>query len=652
MASNILSIGKSALNAAQIGLSTTGHNIANASTPGYSRQIVVQAAAQAQNFGYGFIGQGAEVTGVTRVYNEILARQMISLQSTSAAYTTYGNQLNAIDNMLSDEASGLNPAMNDFFASVQALASKPNDIPTRQTMLSNAQSLASRLNSMDSRLNEIEQGVNNQLVSSVNLVNNYAKQIASLNDIIEQSISTTGNVPNDLMDQRDQLISELSKQIKTTVVQQNQGTYNVFIGNGLPLVVGEDTYNLVTTTSPTDPSRIEVGYQSASKVTVLGASNLSGGAIGGLIQFRSESLDQVQNQIGQIAVALAGAFNTQHAQGLDRNGDPGGILFNIPVPVATSSSANTSNGELSAQIVDPSLVTSSDYRVQYDGSNYKITRLSDQTSQTFASLPLTIDGLTISQASGTNNAGDDFLIRPTANAAATMSLAITDVNKLAVGSPVLNPTLGVGNTGTGAISAAKVDGTYASSPLSTALNFTYTSGLPSTLTLAPSTLPVTVTYGGVSTTYPAGAPITYTSGATISVAGTSFAISGAPANGDQFNIAPGTSTGSADNRNGLLLAGLQTAGNVAMTGSTSKNTFTTAFSQAVSSVGNKTRELKVTGEAETKALAQATAAMQSESGVNLDEEATNLIRYQQAYQAAGKMMQIASDLFDVLLQIG
>ncbi len=138
MASTILSIGKSALNAAQIGLSTTGHNIANASTPGYSRQVVVQAAAQAQNFGYGFIGQGAEVTGVMRVYNEILARQMISLQSTSAAYSTYGNQLNAIDNMLSDETAGLNPAMNDFFAGVQALASKPNDIPTRQTMLSNA----------------------------------------------------------------------------------------------------------------------------------------------------------------------------------------------------------------------------------------------------------------------------------------------------------------------------------------------------------------------------------------------------------------------------------------------------------------------------------------------------------------------------------
>lgn len=652
MASNILSIGKSALNAAQIGLSTTGHNIANASTPGYTRQVVVQAAAQAQNFGYGYIGQGAEVSGVTRVYNEILARQMISLQSTSQSYTTYGNQLNAIDNMLSDETAGLNPAMNDFFASVQALATKPNDIATRQTMLSSAQSLVNRLNSMDSRLHEIEDGVNTQLTSSVSLVNSYAQQIASLNDIIEQSISTTGNMPNDLMDQRDQLVSELSKQIKTTIVPQNQGTYNVFVGNGLPLVVGKDTYNLVTTTSPTDPSRIEVAYQSASKTTVLGASSLAGGAIGGLVQFRAESLDVVQNQIGQIAVALAGTFNAQHAQGLDRNGNPGGQLFNIPAPVTTSNSANTGSGVLSAQIIDPSAITSSDYKVQYDGSNFIVTRLSDQTAQTFSSLPQTIDGLTISQSSGTNNAGDSFVVRPTANAASSMSLAITDVNKLAAGGPVVASTLGTGNTGTGAISALKVDSNYASSPLTGTLNFTYNSGLPNTLSLAPSTQAVTVTYGGVSTTYPAGTPITYTSGATISVGSTSFVLSGTPANGDQFNIAPSTSAGASDNRNGLLLAGLQTGGNVALIGSNSKNTYTTAFAQMVSSVGNKARELKVTGEAETKALEQATAAMQSESGVNLDEEATNLIRYQQAYQAAGKMMQIASDLFDVLLQIG
>ncbi len=654
MASNILSIGSSALNAAQIGLSTTGHNIANASTPGYNRQVVVQAAAQAQNFGYGFVGQGAEVTGVQRVYNEILAKQVISTQSASSAYDAYSAQLNSIDNMLSDTTAGLNPAMSDFFGSLQELASKPSDIPTRQTVLADAQALINRFNSIDGRLNEIREGVNTQLSNSVGVVNTYAKQIASLNDIIEKSISTTGNTPNDLMDQRDQLITELSKQIKTTVVSQGQGSYNVFVGNGLPLVVGKDTYNLTTVTSPTDPTRVEVAYQTTSKTTILGASSLAGGTIGGLIQFRNESLDQVQNQIGQIAVALAGTFNQQHMQGLDKNGNPGGALFNIPAPVTTSSSENTGSGVLTPSIVDPSAVTSSDYRVQYVGGNYLVTRVSDQNVQTFSSLPQTVDGLSISQASGTMNNNDDFLISPTKNAASTMTLAFKDVNKLAVGGSVLSSAAGAGNTGSGSMSALTAGSTYTSSPLTGTLSFTYNSGLPNTLTLAPSTLPVTVTYGGVSTTYPAGSPVTYTSGATVAVGSVSVVLSGTPANGDTFSISPTTSanTGPSDNRNGLLLANLQTGNNVALIGSNTKNSYATAFSQMVSGVGSKARELNVTSQAEAKALDSVKASMEAESGVNLDEEATNLIRYQQAYQAAGKMMQIASDLFNVLLNLG
>lgn len=652
MASNILSIGSSALNAAQIGLATTGHNIANASTPGYSRQVVVQAAAQAQNFGYGYIGQGAVVNGVERIYNGILAKQVVSLQSSSASYSAYATQLTSIDNMLSDSTAGLNPAMSGFFASIQALSSNPGDVASRQTVLSDAQALVNRFNSVDSRLQEIREGLNTQIGSTVELVNSYAKQIASLNDIIEKSYSTTGNPPNDLMDQRDQLVSELSKQIKTTVVPQGQSGYNVFVGNGLPLVIGKDAYNLTTASSPTDPTRLEVAYQNTTKTTILGASSLTGGVLGGLIQFRNESLDPVQNQVGQIAVALAGTFNAQHAQGLDKNGNPGGALFNIPAPAVTSSSNNTGSGVLTGSIVDPSAITSSDYRVQYDGTNYTITRVSDQQQQVFSSLPQTIDGLAISQASGTINAGDDFMVRPTRNVASGLTLAFKDVNKLAVGAPAVTGAIGAGNTGTGTISTPVIDSTYSGSPFSSALSFTYNSGVPNTLTLAPSTLPVTVTYGGVSTTYPPGAPITYTSGASINVGGASVIVSGTPANGDQFTLTPTTSNGNSDNRNGLLLANLQSASNVAMTGSTNKSSYANAFAQMVSSVGNKARELKVTGDAELQALDQATAAMQSESGVNLDEEATNLIRYQQAYQAAGKMMQIASDLFDVLLNLG
>jgi flagellar hook-associated protein 1 len=648
MASNILGIGQSALAAAQVGIATTGNNIANASTPGYSRQVVVQSAAAAQNFGYGYVGQGTEISAVTRVYNDILAKQVINSQSVSAGIDAYSTQLSSIDSMLSDSAAGLNPAMNSFFGSVQDLSANPSDTPTRQTMLSNAQSLVNRFQSTSSSLSAINDSVNAQLSSSVGLVNTYAKQIASLNDAIDKAISNTGNQPNDLLDQRDQLVLELSKQIKTTVVPQGQGGYNVFVGNGVPLVVGAVTYTLATASSPTDSSKLEVAYQSKGKTTILSGDSLPGGTLGGLLQFRTESLDPIQNQLGQIAVTLAGTYNAQNAQGLDLNGNPGGALFSIPDPQVTASSYNTSSAVVSSKITDPRAITSSDYRLQYDGTNYTITRLSDKTTQSFTSLPQTLDGLSFNLASGSMNAGDDFVIRPTQNAATSIQLAISDVSKIAAGGPALSSTSNASNTGTASVGALTAGSTYAASPLASAFGLTYNTGVPGTLTLAPSTQPVTVSTSGISTTFPPGTPITYTSGATITVGNVSFAITGAPANGDQFTITPNISNSPGDNRNGLLLASLQSQGTL----NNSKTSYSDAFGQLVNTVGNKTNELNVTGAAETKVLAQATAAVQSDSGVNLDEEAANLLRYQQAYQAAGKMMQIASQLFSTLLTIG
>ena len=645
---DILSIGKSALAAAQVGLSTTGHNIANASTPGYSRQMVVQAASAAQNTGSGYIGQGTEIAGVSRAFNEILAKQVVSSQAASASSEMYASRLSSIDNMLSDATAGLNPAISDFFNSVSDLAANPSDIPSRQSMLSYGQSLVNRLQSTSSRLNEVRDDVNTELTASVSLVNTYAKQIASLNNSIETAISSNGNPPNDLMDQRDQLVNELSKQIKTTVVPQGQGSYNIYVGNGLPLVIGKSLMSLNTASSPTDPTRLEVSYQSSGKSTVLGASSLPGGAIGGLLQFRSESLDAVQNQVGQIALVLADTFNNQHQQGVDLNGNAGGKLFNIATPVVTSSSENNkiTNAVVDSQIVDARAVTSSDYRLQYDPNSdpanpFKITRLSDNNVQSFSALPQTVDGLSFSLSSGSFSQSDDFVIRPTRNVATTFSLAITDAKKLAIGGATLSAVANTTNLGTASISTPP-----AGSSLTGTLGLTYSNvPLPGTLALAPSTQPVTVTVGGVPTVFPPGTPITYTSGATISVGGLSFAISGTPTNGDKFTISAG---GPSDNRNGLLLANLQNEGTL----NNSTTSYSTAFAQLVNGVGNKTRELKITSASEAKVLEQATTAMQSESGVNLDEEATNLLRYQQAYQAAGKMMQIASQLFDTLLQLG
>ncbi len=648
MAANILNIGKSALTAAQIGISTTGQNIANASTAGYSRQVVIQSAANAQNFGYGFLGQGTAVTSIERVYDDLLAKQMVSSQSSTASVNAYSTQMSNIDNMLSNATAGLSPALQGFFGSVQSLSTKPGDTASRQSLLSSAQTLASRFQSLNGSLNQIQDGVTAQISSDVTEVNTYAKQIAQLNGVIEKALATNnGNPPNDLMDQRDQLVNQLSSKIKTTIVQQGTGTYNVFVGNGLPLVVGKDTFSLVTAQSLTDPGRLEVGYDNKNQTTILGTESLTGGSIGGLLEFRKNSLDGIQNQLGQIAVTLAGTFNSQLAQGLDSNGNPGTALFGIPDPIVTGSSLNTGNAVISSKIVDAKAVTSSDYRVQYDGTNYKVTRLNDNQVQSYTSLPQTLDGISITAGSGTIAAGDEYLIRPTATAASGMTVLIKDVAKLAVGGPALTSTAASSNTGTGAISTPVASSAYAGSPLSAAFTLSYASGT-NLLSGFPASQPVTVTSGSTSTTYAAGASVPYTAGATITVGNLSFSLSGAPANGDQYTVSPNSTVAAGDNRNGLLLAALQSAKTV----NNGTTTYADAFGQLVSAVGNKTNELQISAKAETALLAQTTTAMQSQSGVNLDEEAANLLRYQQSYQAAGKMMQIASQLFDVLLQLG
>ncbi len=540
MATSILSIGQSALAAAQVGISVTGHNIANAATPGYSRQEVIQSAALAQDFGFGYIGQGTIVSNIRRVYSDLLAQQLNTAQSSSSATSTYATNMSQIDNMLADPTTGLAPSIQKFFSSIQALSSNPGDAATRQAVLSSANSLVGRFQSLGDQLNEIREGFNQELTTSTQLVTTYASKIAQLNDVISKAVGANkDNLPNDLLDQRDHLVAEMSKLVKTTVNPQDDGSYNLFIGNGLPLVVGNKSFGLTTVRSTKDTGRVEVAYVS-NMVKPLADNMLAGGTIGGLLQFRAGALDSIQNQLGQIATVLTQTFNTQHSAGYDTHGNIGTNFFNVPTPDIYGDSTNSVGASLNVNITNTSALTSSDYQLKYDGTNYIVTRLSDNSSQSFASLPQTLDGLTFN---GTMAAGDSFLIEPTRNAAAKLSVALSDINKIA---------------------AADATG------------------------------------------------------------------------------------GNGNNRNALLLAGLQSQGTL----NNGSATYENAFAQLVSFVGNKTNELRVNSAAEETLLAQATAAQQSESGVNLDEEATNLLRYQQAYQAAGKLMQVASSLFDLLLTIG
>ncbi|MES2017391.1 MAG: flagellar hook-associated protein FlgK [Pseudomonadota bacterium] len=653
MAGNLLNIGKTGLFAAQAGLSTTGHNIANANVAGYSRQVVVQATGPGQNTGSGFIGSGTMVSDIKRYSDAFLTTQVRSATSANSAMAAYHAQINQVDNLLADPLSGLSPAMQDFFKGVQDVASNPASTASRQSLLSAASSLTSRFQGINGRLQEIRDGVNGEISAKVTLINSYGDQIAELNDQIAGASSTGRQMPNDLLDARDQLVLELNKQIKASVVAGDNNSITVSIGNGQPLVVGKRSFELAAMQSPTDPTRTAVGFVTAGKIMPIAESSLSGGELGGLLEFRSGSLDRAQNSLGRIAIVMASAFNDQHQLGVDASGQPGQPFFTVGAPQVAASSQNSaaSTATVGATISDPSKLTQSDYKVRYDGANYIVTRLSDSQATLInpypQTVPQTIDGVDFSVA-GASIAGDYFLVRPTINGASQLNVAITDRNKIAAGAPIVT-SAPLTNNGRATISEGVVDAAYLTpgNALAAPLTLTYNTATTG-LTGFPPTQAVTSTLNGVATVYPAGTtPIPYVDGATYQFGGISITLAGAPANADKFVIGPNAG-GVGDNRNMHLLGKLQTAS--LLDGGTAS--LQSSYAELVSFVGNKTREVQVNGAAAEALLEQATNAQQSVVGVNLDEEAANLLRYQQAYQASGKVMQIASTLFDTLLSLG
>jgi len=652
--SSLLAIGKTGLYAAQAALSTTGHNITNANVAGYSRQLVVQATNAALDTGVGFMGTGTQVSQIKRYSDDFLNTQVRNAQASSSGLESYFSQIKQIDNMLADTTSGLTPAMQGFFKGVQDMAANRASLPSRQAMLSGAESLATRLNGLDARLGEIREGVNSEIESSVTAINTFAKQIAKLNEQISTYASSPQRPPNDLLDQRDQLVLELNKYVKATVLPGDNNSLTVSIGNGQPLVVGQDSFQLATMQSPTDLTRLEVGYQVGNKVAVLPDGALPGGKLGGVLEFRSNTLDKAQNQLGKIALGLAFEFNRQHELGLDQNGQPGKAFFNEAKAVVTKSVNNSplSTAEIAAKVTDPSKLQDSDYEVRYNEGRYSLVRLSDNAAVASATpdadgnATLEFGGVEFNFSGGARN-GDVFLVRPTINGAADFKVLATDVSQIAAAAPILADQPG-SNTGTGKISESKVDKDFLDTPPALPITLTFNkgaAGAPDTLTGFPAGETVyKVDDKGNKT--PITGPVEFENGATYSFGGISVTMTGAPGGGDQF-IIKSNANGVGDTSNIAALGELQTK-NI-FNGGTA--TLQSSYAQMVSEVGNKTREVQINASASNALLAQAQGAQADVSGVNLDEEATNLIKYQQAYQAASKVMQIAGTIFDSLLSI-
>ena len=546
MASSMLSIGVSGLQAAQTALATNSNNIANVYTPGYSRETVELSGGPGAS-----PVSGVSVSSISRQTDAYLSAQLDSALSASAALETREANLSQIDNLLADEEAGLAPLMQQFFAAIEGVASQPGDPAARESMLGTAESLAGQLNAFAGYLDEMDAGINARIGDVVGDINNATTQIASLNEQISMTRARTGEEPLGLLDQRDQAVTELQSLVGVDVQEQG-GRLSISLGNGQLLVNGSDSHDLVAVVDPQDASRVVVNYSAAPGMPMsLEEGQLEGGTLGGLLGFREESLAPTQNQLGQLAAGLALTFNAQHGDGIDANGDAGGDFFTLGTPEVLPASGNTLDAALEVEFAPATqqdgedfysvALTGDDYRLSLEGGEYRLENLGNGTVE---SLSPDSEGLMQHEGlilSATNMAdGDSFTIQPTRQIAATFGVAIDD-----------------------------------------------------------------------------GA-----------------------------DIAAGESSDSLDNRNILALQQLQSSDALGSAGS-----FNDQYASLVSQVGNQTRLVQVNLEAQQSLTEQLTAAEQSVSGVNLDEEAADLIRYQQFYQANAQVIQTAATVLDTLLNI-
>jgi flagellar hook-associated protein 1 len=623
---DLLSTGVSGLLAFQRALSTTSHNISNVNTDGYSRQRVLIGTRPAQGYGNGYVGQGANVRTTQRVYDDFIGAQARSTSSSLEHLDVYAANAERLNNMFGDSANGLSPTLQRFVNAFQSVANAPTSIPARQVLLSEANTLQQRLQFFDRRLEEIGNELNSRIRGEVAEVNSIAQGIARLNNEISAGIARTGGQPpNDLLDQRDRLLDELSQKISVNAVRQDGGTVNVFVGSGQPLVLGAEVNQLTTVQDPFDPTQLAIALETpGSSVDI--TRNITGGALGGLLDFRGEQLDPAHNALGRIAVALTDVVNAQHREGMDLSGALGGDFFAVGGAAVLDNGLNTGTGTVTATRTSIGALTGRDYILEMTGSGWQLRdslsgAVAPMTGTGTAADPFVADGLEI-EVGGAADVGDTFLIRPTRGAITDMNVLISDPSRIAAAAPIRTAATAA-NSGSGSISVGEV--------------------LDSSN--AQLRAPVTIEFLTANTYSINGAgSFAYTAGGNIDVNGWRVQVSGSPAVGDRFTVSDNTS-GIGDNRNALLLSDALKAP-VLNGGTTSLGS---AVGEFVGGIGVATRQAQVNRDAQNVVYEESLAAKEAVSGVNLDEEAANLLKYQQAYQAAAQLIRVADTMFQTLL---
>lgn len=624
MSGGLFGTGTSALLSYQRALQVTGHNIANVGTEGFSRQRLDLVTRTPEMTGFGALGTGVAPASVSRVVDAFVEIRLGMNLSAEAYERTYAEFAAQLDGLLADPGAGLTPALGRLFAAVEDVATDPTSTAARQQLISEAQALVDRFAQLEGRIADQRAIVGGRIASSVEEINQLAAGVAELNArIVEARGRLSGREPNDLLDQRDVLVRQLAERVAVNTVEQSDGSVNVYIGRGQALVIGNETSQLLAGPMGADPNRLEILLRSgASNVPV--TEFMSGGSLGAMLELRDQLLDPASNALGRVAIALVEGFNELHTAGMDLRGQLGQPFFGLPAPEILAQRSNAATGLPALEIRDPGALEASDYQLRFNGTDWVVRRLAD--GRTVGTIPaggtLEFDGLDLDLSGvGSASAGDTFLLRP-ARVAGGLEVLVTDPRAVAAALPV-RAEADPANSGSARVLALTV-----SDSGDAALRD-----------------PVSIEFSGGNYLVN-GTPVPPDpSGDTVLEAnGWRLVLRGTPAEGDVFEVVDNAG-GIGDNRGALALAGLALDRRLA--GGTA--TLAESYAALVSEVGVKTRRAKINADVQGRLLAEARSQRENISGVNLDEEAANLLRYQQAYQASAQMIAVAGSLFDTLL---
>lgn len=671
-ASTLMSLGTRAMFANYAALTTVGHNISNANTPGYSRQSVDFETSGGQFTGAGYFGRGVDVTTIARAHDAFLTKEAALSRSLAATDSSRLSQLQQLEKVFQTGESGLGYAAGQMLNSFVDVASRPADASARQVVLARTEEVASRFRAAAEQLTVLQNGVTQDLRNSIDKVNDLARQVATINARIAEA-QGAGHSPNDLLDQREQLVAEISEYLQVSSVFSEDGAQNLFIGGGQVLVLGAQTSTLIGVRDQYNPAMLRVGVQDPTGTRTLPQETIAAGSIAGLLRFQDQDLRDARNLIGQMASALAYAVNEQQAMGLDLGNPPssGSPLFNIGTPRAAAASSNTGNAGFTFTVSNAQELQASDYELRYDGAAFSMVRLSDNQAVTGSPFDaaqmaagIEVDGFSFSISSGAPAPGDRFLLQPVASASAGMSRALNNPKGIAAASPV-TATVDGANRGTASVASIRATTTTPNPALTAtqSMSLRFTSATDFDIELVDnSSVPPSSAVIGTGTWTP-GQPIRLSDSAGLDgwelnltgVPRGPETVNGQPVQGDAISI-QNTPFPESNNNNALALVELATrrlVGQQTLADGTviPGVNVTDAYANAMAVIGLRVQTTEASADM-SKAVAQnAEAERANKAGVNLDEEAARLMQFQQSYQAAAKMLQVAQSVFDTLLQV-